>query len=574
MAQTLNTHRFDRWHVLAACAAIMGAAIALYWHTLDYGYTDLDDLIFIRERESFNRDAGNLLRAFGRGVFVDSGDTYYRPLLLWTFIADRHREGRIGQTLHSDGSPRDVLRTYRATNIALHAIAAVLVFLFLRRLLNRDLLAWLLALLFAVHPALVQAVVWIPGRNDSMLGIATFGYGIVTVAWMERRRWWLLVAGFILLLGALFTKETALIVGPTVLGALALWRWQGKETLRALVMPLVLWAASSLLWAVFRAHATVEPLPTNLAELAGIFLERVPLYLQYLGKCLLPVELSVFPRLEDTSLLPGIGASLIVAVLLWRGKSQLRWQTVVAAIAWYVLFLLPALIVPRHINQEAYEHRLYVPMIGVLWLLGSVASGLPRRLVWSNGLLLVGVFSILAWHRSESFRNRIVFWEEAVRTSPHSAYARMMLGARYYLDKVNPRKAEGERLLWEAYRMDSTQKYINYYIGNVYWDRGDFTRAKVHYQRELALIPSWPELYFRLARIAFEEKQLDSARILLERQLRLAPGDAQANHNLLLLYIDTGRLDDARRHAARMQAQGLTVSPALLERIEQSAAPN
>jgi tetratricopeptide (TPR) repeat protein len=564
----------SRWQLGAAMLAITVAGIALYWHTLPYGYTDLDDLIFIREREAFNRDAANLWRAFGRGVFVDSGDTYYRPLLLWTFVADRHREGRLSTMLHTEGSPRDSLVVYRTTNIVLHVIGSVLVFLLLRRLLRHDGWAWMLAMVFVVHPALVQAVVWIPGRNDSMLAIATFSYALAVIAWINRQRWWVLAKQFLLLLVAMLTKETALIVGPAVLGALALWRWNGTATLRLLLLPLGMWIASSIVWALLRAHATVEPLPNDPVELAQILWERLPLYLQYLGKSIVPVELSVFPRMEDTSFVPGIIAIVLLGSLLWSTRAHWSWRQIVASGLWYVLFLLPALVVPRFINQEAYEHRLYVPIVGILWLVGSATIWLRSRLVpWVWGCLLV-VFAIRAWDRTESFQNRIVFWEEAVRTSPHSAYARMMLGARYYLDPVNPRKPDGERLLWEAYGMDSTQKYINYYIGNLYWDRGELNRAKPHYQRELAKIPGWPELYFRLARIAFDEGKLDSARILLERCVALAPNDPQANHNLLLLYLDTGRLEDARRQVARMQSRGLAVPPAALERMRQSAAGN
>ncbi|MCX7937520.1 MAG: hypothetical protein N2971_07435 [Chlorobi bacterium] len=559
-------HRLSWWQLLAACGGIVAAAFSLYWHTLDFGYTDLDDLIFVRERESFNRDAANTWRSFGRGVFVDSGDTYYRPLLLWTFIADRHREGRIGQQLHTEGSPRDTLRAYRTTNLALHAIGAVLVFLLLRRVLEHDILAWILALVFVVHPALVQAVAWIPGRNDTMLGIAALAYTLVVYAWMRKGGWWLLIVQFLLLIAAMLTKETALIVGPTVLSALALWRWNGIATLRTMLLPLVAWLAASLMWFVLRSHATVESLPSDPVQLAMIFWERIPLYVQYLGKAIVPVELSVFPRMEDTSLVPGIVAGILLVVLVWRGSPQ--WRGVSAALLWYVFFLLPALVVPREINQEAYEHRLYVPIVGVLWLIGQSVTRLPRRTTIGAGTIIILVFAVIAWQRSESFRDRIVFWEEAVRTSPHSAYARMMLGARYYLDKVRPRKADGERLLWEAYRMDSTQKYINYYIGNLYWDRNEFAQAKRYYQRELAKIPSWPELYFRLARIAFEEKQLDSARLLLERQLVLSPTDTQANHNLLLLYLDTRRFDDARHHAERMRQRGLSVPEEILRRIE------
>jgi hypothetical protein len=570
MTHDRKSVHWTRWHIVLACTAIAGAGLVLYWHTLDYNYTDLDDLIFIRERESFNRDASNLWRVFGRGVFVDSGDTYYRPLLLWTFIADRHREGRLSESLHIEGSPRDQLRTYRVTNLTFHLIGSILVFLLLRRMLQRDVHALLLGLVYTVHPALVQAVAWIPGRNDTMLGIEAFLYALVLLRWFQRPSVWGAAVQLLLLMLAMFTKETALIIGPTVLTVCTLSCWQGKGTLRAALIPGGIWLLSAIVWGLFRAHATVEPLPSDPVTLVIIFLERLPLYLQYLGKSVVPVNLSVFPRLEDTSLLPGVIAVMIVFALLYRARSTLVLRRVSAAIVWYVLFLLPALVVPREINQEAYEHRLYVPLVGILWLFGQAAASFPERTVRAVGMITIIVFSVIAWQRTEPFRDRILFWEEAVQTSPHSAYARMMLGARYYLDKVNPRKSDGERLLWEAYQMDSAQKYINYYIGNLYWDRNEFVRAAEHYQCELQKVPQWPELYFRLARCMFEQRKLDSARLYLERQLALSPGDQQANHNLLLLYLDLGRLEDARRQLNRMEQRGIPVPDEIRTRITQA----
>lgn len=575
MAQQTSQSQWTRWQIVLGCAAIAGAGMLLYWHTLDYGYTDLDDLIFIRERESFNRDGANLWRAFGRGVFVDSGDTYYRPLLLWTFIADRYREGYMRETLHREGSPRDVLRTYRQTNLAFHLIGSVLVFLLLRYMLARDMLSWLLGLLYTVHPALVQAVAWIPGRNDTMLGIATLLYALVLLQWFRHPSWWNATLQLLLLSVAMFTKETALIVGPTVIGSLILVSLKGKRTLGRIVVPVGMWIASSALWVVLRSRATVEPLPSDPAMLLGIFLERLPLYVQYLGKSILPVELSVFPRMEDTSLLPGIAAIVLLGTTVWLIHTKLNWRVVSAALLWYMLFLLPALIVPREINQEAYEHRLYLPLVGILWLIGQIAVHYHDRHVRTALVVAIAVFGVVAWQRTESFRDRITFWEEAVRTSPHSAYAQMMLGARYYLGNVNTRKVEGEHLLWQAYRMDSTQKYINYYIGNLYWDRNDFVRAAEHYRREVAKIPHWPELYFRLARCMYEEKKLDSARFYLERHVALDPDDRQANYNLLLLYLDLGRPQDAQRQAERMQARSIPVPEGIRLRITQAlSTPN
>ena len=57
---------------------------------------------------------------------------------------------------------------YHATNVALHAVASVLVLALLRRLRSDGVSPSREALVFAVHPALAPAVAWIPGRNDTL----------------------------------------------------------------------------------------------------------------------------------------------------------------------------------------------------------------------------------------------------------------------------------------------------------------------------------------------------------------------------------------------------------------------
>lgn len=69
--------------------------------------TRLDDSIFIEENYSFNRDKSAYSKALTRGVFREKGDSYYRPLLLWSFVAD----ARMHQLK---------LEGYLQTNVRLH----------------------------------------------------------------------------------------------------------------------------------------------------------------------------------------------------------------------------------------------------------------------------------------------------------------------------------------------------------------------------------------------------------------------------------------------------------------------
>ena len=68
------------------------------------------------------------------------------------------------------------------------------------------------ALIFAVHPALNQAVAWIPGRNDSLLALFVLASALAFVRYVENRNWQWLGAYLALSLAALLTKESAVLL--------------------------------------------------------------------------------------------------------------------------------------------------------------------------------------------------------------------------------------------------------------------------------------------------------------------------------------------------------------------------
>ncbi|HMZ51353.1 MAG TPA: hypothetical protein PK988_03735, partial [Candidatus Sumerlaeota bacterium] len=60
---------------------------------------------------------------------------------------------------------------YHLTNVLLHVINALLCFRLLRLIVGNMTLAWLAALLFAVHPLRVEAVAWISARKDLLAAL-------------------------------------------------------------------------------------------------------------------------------------------------------------------------------------------------------------------------------------------------------------------------------------------------------------------------------------------------------------------------------------------------------------------
>lgn len=98
-----------------------------------------------------------------RDIFVPGGSgTYYRPILVVSFLADKFIWGLEESFMHLE-------------NILFHMVNTLLVFAIARqvsRLLSVDspLPALLAALFFAIHPLNTESVVWISGRTDLLAG--------------------------------------------------------------------------------------------------------------------------------------------------------------------------------------------------------------------------------------------------------------------------------------------------------------------------------------------------------------------------------------------------------------------
>jgi protein O-mannosyl-transferase len=513
----------------------------LYAGSVNHGYTELDDQILIIENAAYNEDVSNMATSFRRGVFSDSSDTYYRPLLLNSFILNY----KLSET---------EARGYHVVNILLHVIAVLLLFALLRSLIKKEQHAFLLALLFAVHPALTQAVSWIPGRNDTMLAVFCFSFMLATLAYLEKKKGTFLVLQFIFLLAAFFTKETTLFIPPAFF-VLLLTGTSLKLRERATILLFGTWVIAYILWFAARSAASLENAPIQANQVFTNLFNRAPVLLQYFGKTLLPFNLSVFPMMKETSYVFGIAALLLIAALLYYSKVRNN-KLIVGGIAWFVILLMPVLLLPGTINEQDFEQRLYLPIVGVLLALSQTV--LFKNMKPSQVFIAVGavaiVLSIINVNQQQKFKDPVTFWTAAVETTPNSAYATMMLGARI----IKTDRAEGETLLNKAYRLDSTQKYINFHIGKMYIDRNAALQAENYFLKELK-ISGYYESNFHLSRIAFEKQQFDESVKYMETYLTYDPLNQQAINNYLLLLFQKGDLPKARAFIKQKQMEGVVI---------------
>jgi len=136
------------WDV-AAPFLVAIAAIATYLPALSYQFLNWDDNVYVLNNPWIRAwSIENLAHIFTKPYYAN-----FLPLHLVSYMVDYRLWG-----LNPTG--------YHLQSIVLHALNAALAVLVVKRMLGCSAVAFLAALLFAVHPSHVEAVAWISIRKD------------------------------------------------------------------------------------------------------------------------------------------------------------------------------------------------------------------------------------------------------------------------------------------------------------------------------------------------------------------------------------------------------------------------
>jgi len=481
----------------------------IYLHTLSFNFTYLDDYQLIVGNYYFNKNLVNIPLAFLKSVFCAPDSTLYRPIMNILFIL----EAQIGG--------KEPL-VYHLTNVVLHIIASCLLFSLLSKLKNDKTLSILFSLVFTVHPALVSNVAWIPGRNDVLLAIFTLlwfmsfiNFSAVAFSWL----YFLLQTIFFLL--AIFTKETALLIPFIGLSFLILTRQRLLSKKNVLLY--LVWALSISLWLLLRHHAlTNTSNATQFSEIKKL-IHVVPIALvQYIGKMFLPLHLSPLPTIKDTPIVYGAISILLLSVMIFTTKS--RYPNLILGLLWLILFLLPPFIVYLSNYGILTENRIYLPLVGVMILLleSDLIKNLRKKkyLLISTSLLIIATFSLITYKYSNIFKDKIHFWEYAVKTSPRLTLAYRILGAMYHREGLLEKAEEKYK---QALSINPNEIEVHSNLGLIYLEKGLYKEAEEEFKKELMLNPTYAGVYYNYGLLCFRTGRLKEAKWFLQKALQLNP---------------------------------------------------
>ncbi|MFA6914249.1 MAG: tetratricopeptide repeat protein, partial [Endomicrobiia bacterium] len=233
----------------------------------------------------------------------------------------------------------------------------------------------------------------------------------------------------------------------------------------------------------------------SVSDMFGVFFKSLPATTKYIANIFFPLNLSVFPStVEVNYLLAGV-VFFIFILLAVVAERQYDKRVLVFGILWFVVFLLPTFVMP---DNQFYDHRIYLPMFGILIvileMLKSYDKIYEKRIVIFFISITV-IFAFLSFLHENKFKNKQVFWINALIDSPNSAITNASVAG--LLDEVGMYKEAEEKYLKAIKIHEHSKHYVN--LAVLYLHMKEVDKAEATLLKALELRDDNPMIYYNLA---------------------------------------------------------------------------
>jgi protein O-mannosyl-transferase len=591
MQSTPRPRRYS-WRIIGICLLLGGLTWLVFAQTLRYSFVNYDDGAYVYRNPDVTRGltSQGIVWAFTHVVAAN-----WHPLTIISHMLDCRLYG-----VNPSG--------HHFTNVLLHTVAVVLLFLMLNQVTGALWRSAFVAAVFAIHPLHVESVAWIAERKDVLSGVF-FMLTLASYCWYVRRpsvgRY---IAMSILFAFGLMSKPM-LVTLPFVLLLLDYWplnriaasakatprqteiRDQTSKTRSTITnllvekIPILILSAATCVAALLTQSQSQSMARMNILSLPLRIGNAFIVFVTYVCEMIWPRNLAVFYPHPGSSL-PlweiALSVAFLAAISLGALTLRNRCPYLFTGWFWYVGMLIPVIGIVQVGLQAHADRYTYLPQIGIYvaltWAVEDLSrSWRHRRVILSvAGTAVLAALTCCAWIQTFYWRNSESLWRHALAITVDNATAREHL-ADALLDKGRvdeaivqarqalslwPESASALGILGVAYtrqgqpddalaylqsalRLDPNLRLLHYNLANVLLQKGDVDEAIAHYEKELESHAGFAEGHNNLANALLGKGEPGEALVHLQAALKLNPSYAEALNNLGIALSQKGEMREA-----------------------------
>jgi protein O-mannosyl-transferase len=532
----------DRWTVAGICVFLTAIVWVAFGQTRGHEFINFDDDIYVYQNPEVVK--GLTLRGIG-WAFTDVHSGNWHPLTWLSHMLDCQFYGI------SPGG-------HHLTNVLLHALTAILLFLVLRRMTGFLWRSAFVAAVFAVHPLHVESVAWVAERKDVLSGlffVLTLGAYAGYVRHPRSPGRYSMVALMFTL--ALMSKPMVVTL-PFVLLLLDYWplhrftQPEGRLVPWRLIVekiPLLALSGAICVATLFAQREAITPMP---------FFVRIGNALvsctTYLGQMIYPAGLTVYyPHPGSGLTLWKIFAALVLLLAISAGAIAARRKQpwFLSGWLWYLGMLVPVIGVLQVGTQAQADRYTYLPQIGLYvlltWAAAEWCTGRAHRRLLLSGLAaaVVGALIFCARTQTAYWRTSETLWTRALACTSDSVIARGNLGNALL------QRGDVDQAIFQyqaALQIKPDDAVACYNLGNAMLQKGSADEAIAYYQKALEIKPDYAMAHYNLGNVLLQTGSADEAIAHYQKALEFNPGFVEAQNNLGNTFLVTGSVDEAIAH--------------------------
>ena len=447
------------------------------------------------------------------------------------------------------------------TNVLLHSIAVMLLFLLLRQMTGALWRSAFVAAVFAIHPLRVESVAWVAERKDVLSAVFFMLTLIAYVCYVRKpslSRY--TTVAFLFVLGLM--SKPMLVTVPLVLLLLDYWplhRFAASTSVKSKAKPLRGWDRQSISGRLvlekipLLALSAVSASVTFLAQTQAIGRTgELPLLwrvnnafvtcITYVWQMIWPLKLAVFyPHPENG--LPHweiiLSVALLAAITASAFALRKKHPYMITGWLWYLVMLAPVIGLVQVGWQGHADRYTYLPQIGLYLLVSlaitelAVSLRIRRQVLAIVATIVIAALSWRAWIQTSYWRDSETLWRHALAVTSNNDVADNNLGI-VLLGRGQVDEAISRFQMALNIRLENAPAHDN--LAKAFLQKGRVAEAMAHYHKLLEIQPDNLETRNILGTVLFQQGRVQEAIDQWQDTLSIQPDNGNAKSNLAWVF--------------------------------------